>query len=207
MKLSWIHLYQISSYNPINWVILTIYFTSTYYFHNLWSVGYIMMLYNLLGVYIAEWLFLWFYNLNNYVDFYQWWMYLMNQLQFSEIFGFLLEFAWEFPFNLSLNWFWDMFLHFSLSSWYFVLHFIWIFVNCNIFCRNIIINFYYFLYEIFIFTDFIYIFVDLVDLWFLAIIRQPNYLGVHMCVRLVYFDTHVFLYGNFNIFSSIQINK
>ena len=57
MKLSWIHLYQVSNYNLINLVIPTIYFSYTFYFGNLWSVGYIMMLYNFLGVYIAELLF------------------------------------------------------------------------------------------------------------------------------------------------------
>ena len=115
-----------------------------------------------------------------------------------KVFGFLLEFAWKFHFNLSLDWFSDMFLHFSLSSWYFVLRFVLIFVNCNIFCHNIIINFYYFLYESFIFTDFIYISIYLVDLWFLVIIRQPKYLGgACVCVCLVYFYTHIFLYGIF----------
>ena len=93
-----------------------------------------------------------------------------------------------------LNWFPDIFLHFSLSSWYFELQFIWIFVNCNIFYCNIIIKFYYFLYENFIFTDLISIFVDLVDLWFLATIRQPNYLGcVCVCVFGLFF-IHTFFF-------------
>ena len=58
MKLIWIHFYSSSIYNLTNLVFLTIYFAYTFYFGNLWSVGCIMMLYNFLGVYIAELLFL-----------------------------------------------------------------------------------------------------------------------------------------------------
>ena len=69
-----------------------------------------------------------------------------------------------------------------------------IFVNCNILCRNIIINFYYFLYESFMFTNFVYIFVDLVDLSFLVIIGQPNYLGGCACVCVWFIFIHTFFF-------------
>ena len=76
---------------------------------------YIMMLDNFCLWILQSYYFYNFCNLNYRIDSYQWWMYLRDQLQIVNVFGFLLGFAWKLHFNLSLDWFCDMFIHFSLS--------------------------------------------------------------------------------------------
>ena len=124
--------------------IPTIYF----YLYNLFLVMYgrcvyILMLDNFCLKILQSDYFYNFCNLNNHIDSYQWWMYLRDQLQIVHVFGFLLEFAWKPHFNLSLDWFSWYVSSFFFKFWYFELRFDYIFINCNIFCYNIIINFYY----------------------------------------------------------------
>ena len=104
--------------------------------------------------------------------------------------GICLETAFQFVFRLILWYVYSFFFKF----WYFELRFDYIFINCNIFCYNII-KFLLFISESIIFTDFVYIFIYLVDLLFLVIIRQPKYLGgARVCVFDLFLYTR-FLYG------------
>ena len=138
-----------------------------------------------------------FCNLNNRVDICQWRNVSERSVTDCECFripiGICLKASFQFVFRLIFGYVYSFFFKF----WYFVLRFVYIFVNCNIFCRNIIINFYYFLLESIIFTDFVYIFIYLVDLLFLVIIRQPKYLGgARVCVFGL-FLYHTFFFMGF----------
>ena len=138
-----------------------------------------------------------FCNLNYHFDSCQWWMYLRDQLQIEHVFGFLLEFVWKPHFNLSLYWFSDMFVHFFFKFWYFELRFDYFFNKSQYFLLQYYYWFLLFISEIIIFTDFVYIFIYLVDLLFLVIIRQPKYLGgARVCAFDLFFYTR-FLYGFF----------
>ena len=110
--------------------------------------------------------------------------------------GICLKASFQFVFRLIFGYVSSFFFKF----WYFVLCFVYIFVNCNIFCSNIIINFYFFLLESVIFNNFcLYFYI------FGCSIISCNYKttkifgGAHVCVFGLFYR-HVFSLRVFNIF-------